>query len=126
MAYSSVYVFGDSLVDAGNALGLAEWYGDLTFSDLPDGAPRTFRSRNALGARHAPGTAARLAIADALSVTSIGFANALRRPGPIALLGMHPGMPAMLISTRKPTYASPSLACPLAVAPLRRAAFGGR
>ena len=39
MAYSSVYVFGDSLVDAGNALKLAEWYGDLTFSDLPDGAP---------------------------------------------------------------------------------------
>lgn len=39
MAYSSVYVFGDSLVDAGNALGLAEFYGDLTFSDLPDGAP---------------------------------------------------------------------------------------
>ena len=39
MAYSGVYVFGDSLVDAGNALGLAEWYSDLTFSDLPDGAP---------------------------------------------------------------------------------------
>ncbi|HEU5286165.1 MAG TPA: SGNH/GDSL hydrolase family protein, partial [Sphingomicrobium sp.] len=39
MAYSGVYVFGDSLVDAGNALKLAEWYGDLTFSDLPDGAP---------------------------------------------------------------------------------------
>lgn len=39
MAYTGVYVFGDSLVDAGNALKLAEWYGDLTFSDLPDGAP---------------------------------------------------------------------------------------
>src|SRR5215218_9810497 len=39
MAYSGVYEFGDSLVDAGNALKLAQWYGDLTFSDLPDGAP---------------------------------------------------------------------------------------
>ena len=39
MAYSGVYVFGDSLVDPGNALKLAQWYGDLTFSDLPDGAP---------------------------------------------------------------------------------------
>jgi phospholipase/lecithinase/hemolysin len=39
MAYSGVHVFGDSLVDAGNALKLAHWYGDLTFSDLPDGAP---------------------------------------------------------------------------------------
>lgn len=39
MPYSAVYVFGDSLVDAGNALKLAQWYGDLTFSDLPDGAP---------------------------------------------------------------------------------------
>ena len=39
MAYSGVYVFGDSLVDSGNALKLAQWYGDLTFSDLPDGAP---------------------------------------------------------------------------------------
>ena len=39
MAYSGVYVFGDSLVDAGNALKLAEWYSDLTFSDMPDGAP---------------------------------------------------------------------------------------
>jgi len=39
MAYTGVYVFGDSLVDAGNALKLAEWYGNLTFSDLPDGAP---------------------------------------------------------------------------------------
>ena len=39
MQYSGVYVFGDSLVDAGNALKLAELYGDLTFSDLPEGAP---------------------------------------------------------------------------------------
>ena len=39
MAYSGVYVLGDSLVDSGNALKLAQWYGDLTFSDLPDGAP---------------------------------------------------------------------------------------
>ncbi|HUE79050.1 MAG TPA: SGNH/GDSL hydrolase family protein [Sphingomicrobium sp.] len=39
MAYSGFYVFGDSLVDAGNALKLAQFYGDLTFSDLPDGAP---------------------------------------------------------------------------------------
>ena len=37
--FTHIFVFGDSLVDAGNALGLAEWYGDLTFSDLPDGAP---------------------------------------------------------------------------------------
>jgi lysophospholipase L1-like esterase len=43
MAYSGVYVFGDSLVDAGNALKLAEFYGDLTFSDLPDGAPSAER-----------------------------------------------------------------------------------
>src|SRR5918993_672480 len=41
MAYSGVFVFGDSLVDAGNALKLAKWYGDLTFSDLPEGAPTT-------------------------------------------------------------------------------------
>lgn len=39
MAYTSFFVFGDSLVDAGNALRLAQFYGDLTFSDLPDGAP---------------------------------------------------------------------------------------
>ena len=43
MAYSGVFVFGDSLVDAGNALKLAEFYGDLTFSDLPDGAPSASR-----------------------------------------------------------------------------------
>jgi phospholipase/lecithinase/hemolysin len=39
MAYSGVFVFGDSLVDAGNALKLAQWYGGLPFTDLPDGAP---------------------------------------------------------------------------------------
>ena len=39
MVYSGVFVFGDSLVDPGNALKLAQWYGDLTFSDLPEGAP---------------------------------------------------------------------------------------
>jgi phospholipase/lecithinase/hemolysin len=38
MAYSGVYVFGDSLVDAGNVLKLADWYGGLTFSEV-DGAP---------------------------------------------------------------------------------------
>lgn len=41
MAYSAVYVFGDSLVDSGNALKLAEWYGGLPFTDLPEGAPTT-------------------------------------------------------------------------------------
>src|SRR4030095_3969095 len=41
MAYTGVYVFGDSLVDSGNVLKLAKLYGDLTFSDLPDGAPTT-------------------------------------------------------------------------------------
>ncbi|MBA2771998.1 MAG: hypothetical protein H0U34_08315, partial [Sphingomonas sp.] len=39
MGYTGVFVFGDSLVDSGNALALAEWYGSLTLSDLPDGAP---------------------------------------------------------------------------------------
>src|SRR5688572_27736256 len=39
MAYSGVYVFGDSLVDAGNALKLAQWYDGLPLSDLPEGAP---------------------------------------------------------------------------------------
>ncbi|HEX4762499.1 MAG TPA: SGNH/GDSL hydrolase family protein, partial [Sphingomicrobium sp.] len=38
MAYSGVYVFGDSLVDAGNVLKLADWYGGLTFGEV-DGAP---------------------------------------------------------------------------------------
>ena len=39
MAYSGVFVFGDSLVDSGNALKLAQWYGSLPLTDLPDGAP---------------------------------------------------------------------------------------
>ena len=39
MAYTGVYVFGDSLVDAGNALKLALWYGGLPLTDLPEGAP---------------------------------------------------------------------------------------
>ena len=39
MAYSGVFVFGDSLVDAGNALKLAEWYDGLPLTDLPEGAP---------------------------------------------------------------------------------------
>ena len=39
MAYSGVYVFGDSLVDPGNALKLALWYGGLPLTDLPEGAP---------------------------------------------------------------------------------------
>ncbi len=39
MAYSGVYVFGDSLVDSGNALKLAEAYDYFPFTDFPDGAP---------------------------------------------------------------------------------------
>ena len=39
VAYSKVFVLGDSLVDAGNALGLAQWYDGLPLSDLPEGAP---------------------------------------------------------------------------------------
>jgi len=39
MGYTGVFVFGDSLVDSGNVLALAEWYGSLTGSDLPDGVP---------------------------------------------------------------------------------------
>ena len=39
MAFTHVFVIGDSLVDAGNALGLAEWYDGLPFQDLPEGAP---------------------------------------------------------------------------------------
>lgn len=39
MAYTGAYIFGDSLVDSGNALKLAKFYGTLTFSDLPEGAP---------------------------------------------------------------------------------------
>ena len=39
--YSGVFVFGDSLVDSGNALKLAQWYDGLPLQDLPDGAPTT-------------------------------------------------------------------------------------
>lgn len=39
MAYTGVYVLGDSLVDSGNALKLANFYGGLPFTDLPEGAP---------------------------------------------------------------------------------------
>jgi Ca2+-binding RTX toxin-like protein/phospholipase/lecithinase/hemolysin len=39
MAYTAVHVFGDSLVDAGNALKLAQTYNSLPFAALPDGAP---------------------------------------------------------------------------------------
>lgn len=39
MAYTAAYIFGDSLVDSGNALRLANFYGGLPFTDLPEGAP---------------------------------------------------------------------------------------
>ena len=39
MPYSGVIVFGDSLVDAGNALKLANWYDGLPFTDEVDAAP---------------------------------------------------------------------------------------
>ena len=39
MGYSSVTVLGDSLVDSGNALGLAVWFDGLPLQDLPEGAP---------------------------------------------------------------------------------------
>jgi Ca2+-binding RTX toxin-like protein len=38
-SYSGVNVFGDSLVDAGNALKLAQTYDVFPFTALPDGAP---------------------------------------------------------------------------------------
>ena len=38
-AYSGVITFGDSLVDAGNALGLANWYDGLPFTEPVDAAP---------------------------------------------------------------------------------------
>ena len=41
MPYSGVFVFGDSLVDAGNVLELAETYDDFPFTSLPNGAPTT-------------------------------------------------------------------------------------
>jgi phospholipase/lecithinase/hemolysin len=39
MSYTGVFVFGDSLVDAGNALKLAEFVDDIPLTSLPDGAP---------------------------------------------------------------------------------------
>lgn len=39
MGYTGVFTFGDSLVDAGNALGLAKTYDYFPFTSLPDGAP---------------------------------------------------------------------------------------
>ena len=39
MAYTGAFIFGDSLVDSGNALKLANFYGNLPFTDLPEGAP---------------------------------------------------------------------------------------
>ena len=39
MGYSSVTVFGDSLIDPGNALQLALWYGGLPFTEPVDAAP---------------------------------------------------------------------------------------
>src|SRR5829696_2266302 len=39
LSCSGVYVFGDSLVDPGNALKLAETYDSLPFTSLPEGAP---------------------------------------------------------------------------------------
>lgn len=38
-SYTGVYVFGDSLVDAGNALKLAQTYDYFPFTTLPNGAP---------------------------------------------------------------------------------------
>ena len=39
MGYSGVITFGDSLVDPGNALGLANWYDGLPFAEPVDAAP---------------------------------------------------------------------------------------
>ena len=39
LSFARVFVLGDSLVDSGNALGLAEWYDDLPFTALPEGTP---------------------------------------------------------------------------------------
>lgn len=39
--FTCVYVFGDSLVDVGNALELAETYDYFPFTSLPNGAPTT-------------------------------------------------------------------------------------
>lgn len=66
MSYTGFYVFGDSLVDAGNALKLAQWYGTLTLSDLPEGAPAA--SRGYYAGRFSNG----LTYADLLSNKLIG------------------------------------------------------
>ncbi|MET0373372.1 MAG: SGNH/GDSL hydrolase family protein [Rhizorhabdus sp.] len=42
-SYTGVYVFGDSLVDGGNALKLAQTYDSLPFASFPDGAPSAAR-----------------------------------------------------------------------------------
>lgn len=42
-SFSGVFAFGDSLVDAGNALELAEVYDFFPFTSLPDGAPSSGR-----------------------------------------------------------------------------------
>jgi phospholipase/lecithinase/hemolysin len=42
-SFSGVHVFGDSLVDAGNALDLAQVYDFFPFTSLPDGAPSAGR-----------------------------------------------------------------------------------
>src|SRR5215213_235081 len=39
LSFTGVLVFGDSLVDAGNALKAAETYDAIPFTSLPDGAP---------------------------------------------------------------------------------------
>lgn len=39
MAYTGVFVFGDSLVDSGNVLKLAEFVDSIPFLSIPDGAP---------------------------------------------------------------------------------------
>ena len=41
VSYTGVFVFGDSLVDAGNALKLAQTYDYFPFTSLPGGAPTT-------------------------------------------------------------------------------------
>src|SRR4051794_25633320 len=37
--FTGVYVFGDSLVDSGNALRAAQLLNDIPFNSLPNGAP---------------------------------------------------------------------------------------
>ena len=75
--YSGVYVFGDSLVDSGNALKLAEWYDGLPLQDLPDGAPTTsdgyFEGRFADGYTYADYLSNKYAGAVTKSVFPFGF-----------------------------------------------------